>query len=68
MTMAADVAFGRIGQRPEQFLQYEFGKGRKVDTTGSVMDYKWRSGFLHTVLLMSHRPFLPSLLGKQRCK
>lgn len=41
--MEADVAFGRIDQRPEQFLQYEFGKGQKVDITGSVMDY---NGFL----------------------
>ena len=63
--MAADVAFGRICQRPEQILQYEFGKGQKVDITESVIDYEWQSGFLQKVLLMSHRPdrkpFLPYL-------
>ena len=37
-------------------LQYEFGKGQKVDITESVMDYEWQSGFLQKVLLMSHRP------------
>ena len=54
--MAADVASGRICQRPEQILQYEFGKGQKVDITESVIDYEWQSGFLQKVLLMSHRP------------
>ncbi len=51
MTMAADVAFGCIGQRPEQILQYELGKGQKVDITGSVMDYEWQSGFLQRCCL-----------------
>jgi len=46
MTMVADVAFGRVGQRPQQILQYEFGKGQKVDITRSVIDYERQSGFL----------------------
>ncbi len=65
--MVADAAFGRVGQRPQQILQYEFEKAKRLTSQDQSLITNGNLDFCKKVLLMSRRldwPFLPaSLLG-----